>query len=86
MSITADFGKAAALEYGAHGTTKVAQHLARVDRIFGRLVGPMTILVSEHTRRLDIAAHNFLRGPEADISSEAIAELRQALVDAVGAS
>ena len=45
VAIAAEFGKAAALEYGAHGTTKVRAHEARLAHVFGRLISPITVAV-----------------------------------------
>jgi hypothetical protein len=82
VEVTADFAKAAALEYGAHATTRVKEHAARLDHVYARLISPMTVIVAAHSRKPAIAEHRFLRGPLADISGEAILEMRQALAEA----
>jgi hypothetical protein len=83
VMITADFGKAGALEYGAHRAGPVKAHAARLGHVFGRLIAPMTVMVAAHTRRPNIAEHRFLRGAEAAIAEEALAEMQEALDEAV---
>lgn len=85
VSITAEFGKAAALEYGAHGTTNVQAHEARLDHVFGKLIPGTTVSVGAHTRRLNIAEHRYLRGPLEAMRDEIIEGLRDAL-DGVAAA
>jgi hypothetical protein len=77
------YGKAAALEYGAHGTAQVSAHEARLDHVFSRLVAPMEVMVRRHSRRLDIAARLFFRGPERALAPEAEAEIRAAIDAAI---
>ena len=82
--ITADFGKAAALEYGAHKATPVKAHRMRLDHVFARrLAEPLTVAVSAYTRQPNIVARRYLRGPLEAIESDAIAGIREALEDAI---
>lgn len=83
VTLSGEFGKAAALEYGAHKRTNVAAHAMRLDHVFAnRLAAPLTALVAAHSRLANIAATRFLRGPAASMAPEIIAELRQAIVEA----
>jgi hypothetical protein len=75
--------KAAALEYGAHGGAHVRAHDARLNHIFGRLVAPMTVQVQAYQRRVNIAEHRFLLGPFEAMKDEIIAELRDAMEEAL---
>lgn len=80
VTVSGDFAKAGALEYGAHGTAKVGAHEARLDHVFGnQLHDPITVSVRAHTRQMNIPAHRFLRGPFEAERSEIEAELRQAV-------
>src|ERR1700686_275744 len=36
-----DYAKAAALEYGAHGTAHVKEHATKLGHLWGRIVAPM---------------------------------------------
>lgn len=72
-------GQVAALEYGAHAAVGVRAHQARLDHIYSRAIPPIVVDVDPFTRRANIAEHRFLRGPLAEMSEEALSELRQAL-------
>lgn len=78
-----DFAKAAALEYGAHGSAQVKSHEARLDHYFSRHVDMLQVMVGSHSRKLNIKAHDYLRGPEASIADEALADMRQAINELV---
>lgn len=80
VTITGEFGKAGALEYGAHATTRVKAHLARLDHVFGKMIEPTMVMVAAHSRHVNIAEHKFLRGPLAAMQEEIIESLRQALI------
>ncbi len=84
--ISADYGKAAALEYGAHAATQVKAHSARLDHVYANAVSPLTVMISAHSRKLDIAEHKYLRGPLEAMEGEIIEQLRAALVEATEAS
>ena len=83
--IGAEFAKAAALEYGAHGTTTVKAHPARLGHVFARLIEPMTVIVAQHDRRVNIAEQRFLRGALAEIAPVAIEQMKEALAEAAAA-
>jgi hypothetical protein len=75
--VSGDYAKAGALEYGAHATSKVKAHSAKLDHVFSlRLDAPMTVAVSAHTRQMDIAAQKFLRGSFQQMEQEIEADLR----------
>ena len=82
----AAYGKAAALEYGASGTTRVAAHMMRLDHFWSKLVSPREVMVAMHSRRLDIPEHGFLRGSLASMQPEVQPALRQALQEAEAGS
>jgi hypothetical protein len=70
-----DFGKAGAIEYGAHGQAKVSAHTRQIKVVFGRLVAPVAAVVAAYSRTLDIAPRSFLRSPLASMESQIVAEL-----------
>jgi hypothetical protein len=78
-----EYAKAAALEYGAHGTVSVRDHLERRNKVFGREIAPMMVMVRRHSRRIDITAERFLRDPIGEMSAEAVAEIRAAVEEAI---
>lgn len=76
VSVTAEFAKAAALEYGAHRSTNVKAHSMRLDHAWSRRFNaPLSVLVSAYTRTPDIDEVDFLRGPLAAMAPEAIARM-----------
>lgn len=77
-----DGGKIAALEWGAHRTAAVKAHSAQLSHVFGRLIEPMAVMVSAHSRRVSVAEHAFLRRPLAGMASEAVEEIRAAVESA----
>lgn len=82
VRISAEFGKAGALEYGAHGTAKLKAHYARLDHVYSRLVAPMSVMIAAHSRQVDIAEHRFLRSGLDAVRDEAVNEMRAALDEA----
>jgi hypothetical protein len=83
VTVSRDFAKAAALEYGAHKRTKVSAHAMRLDHVFAnRLAAPLTVAVGAYSRTPNIEATRFMRGPLAAAEAEIAEELR-AVVDAV---
>jgi hypothetical protein len=74
---------AAALEYGAHRLVHVKQHETHIDTIFGRASARQLAIVDAYTRRANITAERFLRGPAATLRPAAIAALERAVNDAV---
>lgn len=85
VTVSADFAKAGALEYGAHRATRVKEHYERLGHVFARLISPLAVVVSEHTRIPNIQEHAFLRGPLAEMEPEVVEQLKAALVEAIGA-
>lgn len=84
-----EYGKAGALEYGAPGPRNrnmVKSHTAQLSRVYGRLVAPMSVVISAHTRHLNVAEHKFLRGPLESMSGQVLQELEQALAEATEAA
>lgn len=81
----AEGGKAAALEYGAHGLSPVKAHGRTVSNIFGRMVAPTLIMVDAYSRQLNLPAHNFLRGPLAEMKGDIMERLRAAVEGAATA-
>lgn len=83
VSIRADFGKAAALEYGAHASTKVSAHTMRLDHVFAeKLAAPLSVVVAQHERTVNIAEHAFLRGALGPRQADIQAQLAAAIVEA----
>lgn len=78
-----DFAKAAALEYGAHGSAEVKSHQSKLDHYFSRPIDTIQVMVGSHSRKLNIKEHDYLRGPEANVASDVLADMRQALNDVV---
>jgi len=74
---------AAALEYGAHRLVHVKQHQTHVDTVFGRVQNRQLAIVDAYTRRANIIAERFLRGPAAAMRQTAQAELEKIVNDAV---
>src|SRR5690242_7875009 len=68
--VHADYGKAAALEYGAHNTIQVKSHSQRLDHVFALQVSPLSVMVAAYARHLDIAERRYLRGPLAALKPE----------------
>lgn len=78
--LTSQYAKAAALEYGAHKTTKVRAHEMRLDHFMRTLLDePMTVLVAEYHRTPNIAAHAFERGTLAEMGPEILEHMRLAV-------
>jgi hypothetical protein len=83
--VDANFGKAGAIEYGAHGTAKVAAHEERRTNFFGRVGAVSQVDIGAHSRQLNIAAHRYMRGPLAADSADIEQSLHQALNEAAQA-
>lgn len=82
VSVTGEFAKAASLEYGAHGTTMVKAHSASLDHVYGKFVAPMSVMIGEHSRRLNVAEHRYLRGPLHAMEGQIHDAMQQALDEA----
>jgi hypothetical protein len=80
--VDADFAKAGALEYGAHGTANVRAHAERLDHLWSRFIAPMTVMVAEHSRQLNIAEHRFMRGSLEELEAEITADLQEVIDEA----
>ena len=77
------FAKAAALEYGAHNSTKVSSHAMRLDHYWSdRLAAPTTVLVGAYTRTANIVAQRFMRDPTAEMQPQITAALHAAVEEA----
>jgi hypothetical protein len=83
VKIGKDFAKAAALEYGAHQTTNVAQHVSRLNHVYARMISPMAVIVAAHSRKPNIKDVRYLRNPLASMQSDIMEQLQQALLEAV---
>jgi hypothetical protein len=84
VTLTGDYAKAGALEYGAHRPTSVRSHAMQLDHVFlRRLQAPTSVMVAAHSRTPNITEHRFLRGPLEAMEQEIAAELRQAVEEAV---
>lgn len=77
-----DHGKAAALEYGAHGRFQVQAYQRVVSNVFGRAVAPTTQFIAAYGRTANITEQRFLRGPLAEMRAQIVAELRAAIAEA----
>jgi hypothetical protein len=73
------FGKAGALEYGAHKSISVRAHTQNLDHFFGKAIAPREVTVSAYTRQTNIEAHNYLRGPLDAVQGEFVATIEQGL-------
>lgn len=77
----ADFGKAAALEYGAHQSTRVKAHVMRLDHIYAQAIAPLQVSVAAYSRTPNIAEHRFLRGPLAAMQQLVLDQLHAAIAE-----
>ena len=79
-----DFGKAAALEYGAHKPAKVSAHSMRLDHAWANeLASPIDVMVDAYTRPTNIAERAYERGPLAEMQPQIIARLNAVIEAAV---
>jgi hypothetical protein len=74
---------AAALEYGAHRLVHVKEHESHVSRVFGRVANKELEIVDAYTRRANIIAERFLRGPLQAMRPTIQAELERVVNDTV---
>ncbi|HLY04268.1 MAG TPA: hypothetical protein VKR31_00825 [Rhizomicrobium sp.] len=84
VSVSAEFAKAGALEYGGTGKPfRVRAHEMRLSHLWARATAvPMMVSVPEHSRVLDISARRFMRGPLESMRSEVTDQLQQAVDEA----
>lgn len=76
-----EHGKVGALEYGAHRPVKVRSHERAGHTPFGRAVEQV---VGAYTRKADIMAHRFLRGPVEAMRGDIRAELGRVVQESRG--
>jgi hypothetical protein len=74
VAVTADFGKAGALEYGTRREINM-----KLTHLFSYILSPPL----EIQRGLNIQPHNFLRGPENAIAESAFDRMEQAVEQAM---
>ncbi|MDB5405682.1 MAG: hypothetical protein JWL84_594, partial [Rhodospirillales bacterium] len=90
VTVSADFAKGAALEYGSHTTISVnetspqARARQSKSKIPDMLTAPFAAVASKYQRTTNLTAMRFLRGPLAEISDEAVDEMRFAVEQAAG--
>jgi hypothetical protein len=73
------FGKAGALEYGAHRGTEVRAYRRTITEAFGRSIPPTRINVGKGHRIPNIDEYAYLRASLAGMETEINAELTEAL-------
>jgi hypothetical protein len=79
-----DFGKAGALEYGAHRKTSVSSHSMKLDHAWANLLSsPEDVMVAAYDRTPNIAEHAYERGPLAAMRPEIVARLNAVVEQAV---
>ena len=78
--------KAAALEYGSSKPLTVRAHEASLAHVYSRAIAPITVQIGAHARTPNIDPFRFLRGPPQAIRSQAIADMRAAVDQAVQGS
>lgn len=84
VTLSGEYAKAAALEYGAHGTTNVSAHEVELSTVFGRrLTAPLTVMIAAHSRRLNIAQQSFLRPSIAGMNNSIVEGLRDAVNETI---
>ena len=75
-----EFGKAAALEYGADGPAKVSAHMMQLDHHWAnKLARPQRVMVDAYTRTTNIMEHAFERGPLASMQPQILAALNDSV-------
>lgn len=86
ISVSGDFAKAGALEYGAHRATRVSAHTAKLDHVWSkRLNAPLTVLIQSYSRRQNVTATRFERGPTQAMSADIAAALEETVNQATQA-
>lgn len=80
VTFSAEFAKAAALEYGAHGSAKVGSHTMRLGHAWAHVfASPEVVSVPDYSRHLDLTARRFLRESEQQLEARITDELQQAV-------
>lgn len=54
-------------EYGFSGAVTVRAHLRQIKQAFGRSINPVSAMVSEHTRQVNLPERSFLRSALKDL-------------------
>ena len=75
---------AAFQEFGFNGVETVRAHLRQIRQAFGRPIRERQVEVRTHDRRIDYAAHSFLRQALEEMTPDILATTRAAIDDAVG--
>lgn len=87
VSLSDDFAKAGALEWGARRNIRVSEHSARLDHNWSeKLENPTTVFVASYRRTLNIKPVRFLRDPLAMLAPEFTTELQQTVNEAAAES
>ena len=77
---------AAAHEYGYQGSETVKAHLRNIKQAFGRAILPKQIMVSAHSRAVNLPERSFLRAELDAQQSQIVQDLNKAIDDAIGGS
>lgn len=81
--MTAEVGSnlkyAAAHEYGFRGTVSVREHLRQIKQAFGRPIQPTSVLVSAHSRNMNLPERSFIRSAIRDMTPEISREINEAV-------
>lgn len=78
-----EYGKAAALEYGAHGTASVKAHQQRLDHVFNKSISPESVMVAAYQRPVNITERRFFRNALSAVAAQFEAAVREAVDTAV---
>ena len=71
-------------EYGFSGTQNVREHMRTIKMAFGKMLKtPKRIVISAHVRHIDYPEHSFLRSALDDQRAEIMAELGNAVKEAI---
>lgn len=71
-------------EYGFSGTQNVREHMRTIKMAFGKMLKtPKRIVISAHARHIDYPEHSFLRSALDDQRAEIMAELGNAVKEAI---
>lgn len=73
---------AAALEYGAHRSFFVREHMEHLNHVFKRPSDRQLVMVEAYRRRANIQARRFMRDPAAAIRARALTELEAVVKEA----
>lgn len=69
----------AALEYGAHRSFVVHQHEEHLSHVFRRRADNHLVMVQAYTRRANITAQRFMRGPATAMRARVLAEFQRVI-------